>query len=45
VLQRTYAELWRRYDRDQRLWPIEFHWQGRRVSWPDTPDPEQMALR
>ncbi|KAA8978031.1 2-amino-4-hydroxy-6-hydroxymethyldihydropteridine diphosphokinase [Halospina sp. K52047b] len=27
-----YADLWQSYERDQRLWPIEFHWQGRRIS-------------
>ena len=27
-----YADLWRAYERDQRLWPIEFHWQGQRIS-------------
>lgn len=43
VTARPYAELWHHFDRDQRLWPIEFHWQGRRISWPDTPDTEQVA--
>ena len=28
----TYAELWHAYERDQRLWPIEFNWQGQRIS-------------
>mgnify|MGYP006282627025 CR=1 FL=1 len=27
-----YADLWQSYERDQRLWPIDFHWQGRRIS-------------
>ncbi|WP_077529328.1 2-amino-4-hydroxy-6-hydroxymethyldihydropteridine diphosphokinase [Vreelandella utahensis] len=27
-----YADLWQAYERDQRLWPIEFHWQGQRIS-------------
>ena len=29
---RTYADLWRRYERDQRLWPVRFEWRGRRIS-------------
>lgn len=28
----TYAELWRRYDRPQSLWPIDFDWRGRCIS-------------
>ena len=29
----TYAQLWASYDKDrQRLWPIDFEWQGRRIS-------------
>ena len=28
----TYADHWQAYERDQRLWPIEFHWQGQRIS-------------
>lgn len=27
-----YADLWQAYERDQRLWPIEFQWQGQRIS-------------
>ncbi|MEQ6886450.1 2-amino-4-hydroxy-6-hydroxymethyldihydropteridine diphosphokinase [Salicola sp. Rm-C-2C1-2] len=27
-----YADLWQAYERDQRLWPIEFEWQGQRIS-------------
>ncbi|MFO7786228.1 MAG: 2-amino-4-hydroxy-6-hydroxymethyldihydropteridine diphosphokinase [Halospina sp.] len=27
-----YADLWQAYERDQRLWPIEFHWQGQKIS-------------
>ena len=32
VSGKRYADLWRAYERDQRLWPIEFHWQGQRIS-------------
>lgn len=32
----TYAQLWQAYDRQrQKLWPIDFHWQGRRISHAD----------
>jgi 2-amino-4-hydroxy-6-hydroxymethyldihydropteridine diphosphokinase len=24
----TYRELWQAYDRDQKLWPADFHWPG-----------------
>lgn len=27
-----YAELWQSYDRDQKLWPIDFIWQDRVIS-------------
>ncbi|XOZ33212.1 2-amino-4-hydroxy-6-hydroxymethyldihydropteridine diphosphokinase [Halomonadaceae bacterium KBTZ08] len=27
-----YADLWQAYERDQRLWAIEFDWQGQRIS-------------
>lgn len=29
---RSYRELWQAYDRDQRLWPVSFHWRGRQIS-------------
>lgn len=32
VCGKTYSALWQSYDRDQRLWPIDFTWQGRVVS-------------
>lgn len=32
VLQRTYADLWQAYDRAQKLWPIDFVWQGQQIS-------------
>ncbi|MBF8223841.1 2-amino-4-hydroxy-6-hydroxymethyldihydropteridine diphosphokinase [Halomonas sp. 328] len=33
---RRYDELWAAFDkRDQTLRPVEFTWQGRRISWPD----------
>lgn len=28
----TYADLWLAYDRDQKLWPVDFDWRGQRVS-------------
>lgn len=31
---RTYASLWQGYDRDQKLWPVAFSWQGREISAP-----------
>lgn len=32
VCGETYARLWQSYDRDQKLWPINFSWQGRVIS-------------
>lgn len=32
VCSKTYSELWQSYDRDQKLWPIDFAWQGRVIS-------------
>ncbi|MBV0934481.1 2-amino-4-hydroxy-6-hydroxymethyldihydropteridine diphosphokinase [Marinobacterium weihaiense] len=32
VLGTAYAALWQAYDRSQRLWPIDFDWQGRCIS-------------
>jgi len=30
---RRYRELWQAYDKTrQQLWPVDFHWQGRRIS-------------
>lgn len=29
---RSYRELWQAYDRDQRLWAVDFEWGGRRIS-------------
>ncbi len=29
---KTYAELWQHYDRQQKLWPVPFSWQGRVIS-------------
>ena len=32
-LQRSYAELWHDFDAgDQQLWPVEFIWQGKKIS-------------
>lgn len=35
VCGKTYSELWQSYDRDQKLWPIDFTWQGRVISRAD----------
>ncbi|MBR9829097.1 MAG: 2-amino-4-hydroxy-6-hydroxymethyldihydropteridine diphosphokinase [Oceanospirillales bacterium] len=32
----TYADLWQGYDRPQQLWPIDFEWQGQRISRADS---------
>lgn len=32
VCGKTYLQLWQSYDRDQKLWPIDFTWQGRVIS-------------
>lgn len=32
VCGKSYSELWQFYDRDQKLWPIDFTWQGRVIS-------------
>ncbi|AZT82713.1 2-amino-4-hydroxy-6-hydroxymethyldihydropteridine diphosphokinase [Marinobacter sp. NP-4(2019)] len=32
VCGKTYRELWRSYSGDQKLWPIDFTWQGKRIS-------------
>jgi 2-amino-4-hydroxy-6-hydroxymethyldihydropteridine diphosphokinase len=32
VCHRTYEQLWQSYSRDQKLWPIDFTWQGRVIS-------------
>ena len=32
VVQKTYAELWSVYDKKQKLWPVDFDWQGKRIS-------------
>lgn len=29
---KSYAGLWQTYDRDQKLWPVDFFWQGRLIS-------------
>ncbi|GAA0787983.1 2-amino-4-hydroxy-6-hydroxymethyldihydropteridine diphosphokinase [Marinobacterium sediminicola] len=36
VLEQSYAELWQQYDRQQKLWPIDFDWQGQRISRADS---------
>jgi 2-amino-4-hydroxy-6-hydroxymethyldihydropteridine diphosphokinase len=35
VSGRTYFELWQSYNRDQKLWPIAFTWQGEVISSAD----------
>ncbi|WP_152208584.1 2-amino-4-hydroxy-6-hydroxymethyldihydropteridine diphosphokinase [Marinobacter changyiensis] len=32
VVGKTYSQLWQAYDRDQKLWPVPFTWQGQRIS-------------
>ena len=32
VSGRCYRELWQDYHADQRLWPVDFNWQGRQIS-------------
>lgn len=32
VCGKTYRELWAGYSTGQRLWPVDFTWQGRRIS-------------
>lgn len=32
VCGKTYEDLWRVYDRNQKLWPVDFTWQGRLIS-------------
>lgn len=32
VCRQSYRQLWRSYQRDQKLWPVDFSWQGRQVS-------------
>lgn len=32
VCGKTYAQLWQSYDRDQKLWPVDFTWRGRMIS-------------
>ena len=29
------GDLWQHYDQEQRLWPVDFTWQGRRLSRAD----------
>lgn len=32
ICGQSYRELWRDYQRDQKLWPVDFTWQGREIS-------------
>ncbi|HNE26374.1 MAG TPA: 2-amino-4-hydroxy-6-hydroxymethyldihydropteridine diphosphokinase [Pseudomonadales bacterium] len=32
VENKTYADLWRAYDRQQKLWPVDFVWCGQKIS-------------
>jgi len=32
VCGERYQALWQAYDRDQKLWPVDFTWRGRRIS-------------
>jgi len=35
VIGKTFSQLWQSYNRDQKLWPIDFAWQGRAISRAD----------
>ncbi|MCK5885115.1 MAG: 2-amino-4-hydroxy-6-hydroxymethyldihydropteridine diphosphokinase, partial [Alcanivorax sp.] len=28
----SYRSLWQSYQKDQKLWPVDFTWQGRQIS-------------
>ncbi|MBB6521156.1 2-amino-4-hydroxy-6-hydroxymethyldihydropteridine diphosphokinase [Pseudoteredinibacter isoporae] len=30
--QQSYAAMWQAYDKGQKLWPIDFNWQGKAIS-------------
>lgn len=32
VCGKRYHDLWQAYDRDQKLWTVDFNWQGRQIS-------------
>lgn len=32
LLKQDYRSLWQSYQRDQKLWPVDFDWAGRRIS-------------
>lgn len=32
VCGECYRDLWLAYDRDQKLWPVDFNWRGQRIS-------------
>ncbi len=32
VCGQSYRQLWREYDTGQKLWPVDFSWQGRQIS-------------
>ena len=32
VCSESYGRLWQAYSTDQKLWPVDFTWQGRRIS-------------
>ena len=34
VLRKSYQELWDAYDKNQKLWPVSFTWQGQKISSP-----------
>lgn len=35
VLEQDYGSLWRAYQRNQKLWPVNFDWAGQRISCSD----------
>ncbi|GAA5317598.1 MAG: 2-amino-4-hydroxy-6-hydroxymethyldihydropteridine diphosphokinase [Candidatus Pelagadaptatus aseana] len=32
LIDRRYGDLWRDYDRNQKLWSVDFDWRGRKIS-------------
>ncbi|PTB91687.1 2-amino-4-hydroxy-6-hydroxymethyldihydropteridine diphosphokinase, partial [Marinobacter sp. B9-2] len=32
VCGKSYGQLWREYSTGQKLWPVDFSWQGRQIS-------------
>ncbi|MBV1790217.1 2-amino-4-hydroxy-6-hydroxymethyldihydropteridine diphosphokinase [Marinobacterium sp. D7] len=41
--QTCFADLWRAYSSEQKLWPVAFEWEGRSISSADADDPCQAS--